>query len=185
MQRFLTRPLYLQVRDTLVVRNVTRQWAPGLTIPNELDLARELGASPGTVRKALDLLEAMRLVTRRQGRGTTVNDLASGNHVTSYSNLRTASWALISKDVTGGEVIEVTPNEVECAPLSTAAADKARGRQDSTTSQPDTFVCRHCGLSLTLKKHPNGPVLGYDHAEWRRRCRFRDHPSPAWCVSER
>jgi alpha-galactosidase/6-phospho-beta-glucosidase family protein len=43
----------------------------------EGDLARELGVSPGTVRKALDKMEADRLVVRRQGRGTFVVDQAS------------------------------------------------------------------------------------------------------------
>jgi DNA-binding GntR family transcriptional regulator len=31
------------------------------------DLAREMGASAGTMRKALDLLKAEHLLTRRQG----------------------------------------------------------------------------------------------------------------------
>jgi GntR family transcriptional regulator len=33
-------------------------------------LARELGVSSGTMRKALDLMAAERLIVRRQGRGT-------------------------------------------------------------------------------------------------------------------
>ena len=59
-------------------------WKPGMAIPNEVDLAREFGISSGTMRKALDLLETERVLSRKQGRGTFVNDhssisLASGD----------------------------------------------------------------------------------------------------------
>jgi GntR family transcriptional regulator len=75
--RLAARPLYLQVRDVLVQRIVVGQWKPGGTLPNETLLAQQLGISIGTVRKALDLMENERIVTRRQGRGTFVNDYSS------------------------------------------------------------------------------------------------------------
>jgi GntR family transcriptional regulator len=74
--RLLARPLYLQVRDVLVHRILEGSWKPGATLPNETNLAQELGISIGTVRKALDLMETERIVTRRQGRGTFVNDFS-------------------------------------------------------------------------------------------------------------
>jgi DNA-binding FadR family transcriptional regulator len=41
---------------TALVRRITAlEWKPGAAIPNEADLAREVGVSPGTMRKALDL----------------------------------------------------------------------------------------------------------------------------------
>ena len=64
MNRFLTRPLYLQLRDALVERIARGQWKPGAAVPNEQDLAREFGVSPGTMRKALDLMESMRASSR-------------------------------------------------------------------------------------------------------------------------
>jgi len=85
--RFETRPLYLQVRDMLLGRITTGNWKPGTLIPNEIDLAREFGLSVGTVRKALDQLQAEHLLTRRQGRGTFVNDLASNEHASRFANL--------------------------------------------------------------------------------------------------
>jgi GntR family transcriptional regulator len=72
--RLLARPLYLQVRDVLVERILEGNWKPGATLPNETSLAQQMGISIGTVRKALDLMETERIVTRRQGRGTFVND---------------------------------------------------------------------------------------------------------------
>lgn len=55
----------LQVRDALVSRIAMGEWKPNATIPNEGDLARELDVSPETMRRALDLMEDERLLTRR------------------------------------------------------------------------------------------------------------------------
>jgi GntR family transcriptional regulator len=66
------RPLYQQVRDLLVSRIADGVWRPAEALPSEQTLAGELGVSHGTVRKALDALEAENLVERRQGRGTYV-----------------------------------------------------------------------------------------------------------------
>lgn len=72
--KFITRPLFLQVRDELASRVAHGVWKPGTPIPNEAQLASELGVGHGTVRKALDLMEAEKILTRRQGRGTFVVD---------------------------------------------------------------------------------------------------------------
>lgn len=65
-------PLYQQVRDLIETRIARGDWQPGELLPSEPKLAEELNVSPGTVRKALDDLSAVRLVVRRQGRGTFV-----------------------------------------------------------------------------------------------------------------
>ncbi len=65
-------PLYVQTAELMVRRIASGQWAPGSMIPPEPVLARELGVSPGTVRKALAGLERRHLIERRQGRGTFV-----------------------------------------------------------------------------------------------------------------
>lgn len=73
---FSNRPLYLQVRDALAERIASGGLRPGAAIPSEGDLAREIGVSAGTVRKALHLMETDRLIVRQQGRGTFVSDLS-------------------------------------------------------------------------------------------------------------
>lgn len=65
-------PLYTQVRARLIGRIASGAWKPGDLIPSETELARELGVSQGTVRKAVLALEAEHLVVRFQGRGTYV-----------------------------------------------------------------------------------------------------------------
>ena len=56
-----------------------------------------------------------------------------------------------------------------------------RGADVSATNE---MVCPHCGLTLRVKDSPVGSVLSYDHDEWKRRCKFAHHSSPAWCFTE-
>lgn len=66
------KPLYAQVKEQLIRRLVDGTWAPGMHLPSEQELARQLSVSQGTVRKALDAMTAENLLVRRQGRGTFV-----------------------------------------------------------------------------------------------------------------
>ena len=115
--RFSARPLYLQARDAIAQRIAAGEWKPRSAIPNESDLAREFGVSPGTMRKALDLLEAERLLTRRQGRGTFVNDQSSEEHAERYSNIRGRDAERLGGEVRVLSVAETPGHERECVRL--------------------------------------------------------------------
>src|SRR5919109_3395801 len=104
--RFSNRPLYLQLRDALAERIANGEWKPGSAIPNESDLAREFGVSAGTMRKALDLMESERLLTRRQGRGTFVNDQSSDELAARFSNLRAADGKRVCGQIKSADIIE-------------------------------------------------------------------------------
>jgi GntR family transcriptional regulator len=80
-------------------------------------LAREFGVSPGTTRKALKLLEAERLVARRQGHGTFVIDPASPEGALRYSNICTRDGARIAGEVKVLSVSEEPANEAQCERL--------------------------------------------------------------------
>lgn len=67
-------PLYIQLRAAVLTRIEAGEWRPEQPIPNEGELSREFGVSAGTMRKALDLLEADKVLIRKQGRGTFVLD---------------------------------------------------------------------------------------------------------------
>lgn len=97
--KFSIEPLYAQVRRHLADRISSGVWSPGSVLPNEQELARELGVSPGTVRKALDILEAAKLVTRRQGKGTFVLDQASQELAVRFSNIRDGDGQRIVGDM--------------------------------------------------------------------------------------
>lgn len=67
-----SRPLYSQIRELLLARMMSGDWRPGHMLPSEFKIAEEYGVSQGTVRKAIEDMEAERLVVRRQGKGTFV-----------------------------------------------------------------------------------------------------------------
>jgi GntR family transcriptional regulator len=68
--RHLGIPLYVQVRERL--RNELAELAPGSMIPPENELERRFDVSRITIRKAIHELVSEGLLSRRQGRGTFV-----------------------------------------------------------------------------------------------------------------
>ena len=115
--RFSVRPLYLQVRDALLEQITSGVWHPGFVMPNEGDLAREFGVSAGTIRKALDILEGERVLTRKAGRGTTVNDQGAGKLANRFCNIVGTHSSPITARVTVGSITEEVPNEIDRARL--------------------------------------------------------------------
>jgi len=148
--RFATRPLYLQVRDVLAVRIASQEWKPSSVIPNEGDLAREFGVSSGTMRKALDLLEAERLLTRRQGRGTFVNDQASDDLSTRYTRI----WGLKGERITGeislARIVEDQANEAERLRLRLNPSDRVHRVQRVRAYKGEPFLVEDIALPAGL-----------------------------------
>lgn len=122
--RLSTQPLYLQLRSSLTGFIATGQWKPGALLPNENDLAREFGVSPGTVRKALDLLEAEHLVIRRQGRGTFVNGQTARELAARFCRIRRSDGAAIVARSLIDSIAEGESNEVERVRLGLALSDR-------------------------------------------------------------
>jgi len=123
-KRFTTRAVYQQLRDILAARIATGEWKPGTALPSEADLAREFGVSAGTTRKALKLLEAERLLTRRQGHGTFVNDPASGERALRYSSICTSDGEPIVGAVKVLKVTEGPASEAERDRLQLCSGDR-------------------------------------------------------------
>ena len=96
-------PLYLQVCELLTRQIAVGVWKPNAALPNELELARELGVSSGTIRKAMEKLEADRLVVRRQGRGTFVIDQTRPEIASRFDRMRQGDGEPI---VWGAELLE-------------------------------------------------------------------------------
>ena len=72
-------PLYKVVEQHLRSRIDAGELVPGDLIPSEPQLARALGVSQGTVKKALDNLVNQRLLYRHQGKGTYVSRIDFNN----------------------------------------------------------------------------------------------------------
>lgn len=99
------RHLYLQIRDELSRHIAAGTWGLGTLIPNENDLAREMGVSQGTMRRALDLLESEHLITRLQGRGTFVNDPSSKGETLRFTNIRNRNGERIADVVESKDIV--------------------------------------------------------------------------------
>ena len=160
--RFSNRPLYLQLRDALAERIASGEWKPSAAIPNESDLAREFGVSAGTMRKALDLMEAERLLTRRQGRGTFVNDQSSDELAARFSNIRGPDGKRVCGQVKSAEVSEGPANEVECARLRLRPEDRVYSHPSRSPAQGAGLpgrrrdaACRTISRSWRTRKRPS------------------------------
>ncbi len=148
--RFSTRPLYLQVRDALASRIAMGEWKPNAAIPNEGDLAREFGVSSGTMRKALDLMEGERLLTRRQGRGTFVNDQASDELAVRYNNIRTADGERITGEVNMLSITQGSANAAECARLRLRPDDRVWRIQQVCLHKGEPFMVEEVAMPVAL-----------------------------------
>jgi GntR family transcriptional regulator len=65
-------PLYHQLKELLVEKIESGEWAPGRQLPTEHQLSAEFSVSRATVRQAMQLLANQGLIERKQGRGTFV-----------------------------------------------------------------------------------------------------------------
>lgn len=107
-RRIYAGPLYAQLTNRLRDRIRLGDWSSGMLLPSEADLAREYGVSVGTARKALEGLEAGGWITRKQGRGTFVTDLANQQNER-LSRLRTVATG---QDPFVGSIATVLHQEV-------------------------------------------------------------------------
>jgi GntR family transcriptional regulator len=148
--RFSTKPLYLQLRDALAERISAGAWKPGAVIPNESDLAREFGVSAGTMRKALDLMEAEHLLTRRQGRGTFVNDQASEELALRFSSLRAANGDHLDGVAKTTEVVEDAANDLERMRLRLGPHDRIYRIHRTRLHKGQPFMVEHATVPVSL-----------------------------------
>ncbi|RCS21841.1 GntR family transcriptional regulator [Phyllobacterium salinisoli] len=158
--RFTNHPLYLQVRDAIALRIASHEWKPGVAIPNETELAREFGVSPGTMRKALDLAESQRLLTRLQGRGTFVNDQSSEESTARYSNIRSRDGKQKVGDVEVLSVHETIVSERDGMRLRLRARDRVHHIRRVWSENGEPYMLEDVVLSAKL--FPG--VIGHNEA---------------------
>ncbi len=148
--KFMHRPIYLQVCDALTERIAKGEWKPGQAIPNEIELARDLGVSSGTVRKALDLLESNRMLTRRQGRGTFVTDPAANGLADRFHAIRGPGGEIRTGTIEVTDIAQVAPSEEERACLRLDKGDLIWRLRRIRRDRERTFMCERIALPARL-----------------------------------
>ena len=171
--QFIVKPLYLQVRDVIIERIGKGEWKPGTAIPNEVDLAREFGISSGTMRKALDLLEAERAVTRQQGRGTYVTDHSSDAQLSRFWRIGGVDEARAAGDSKTIDIVQAPANDEECRRLRLRPSDEVFRVRGVCSNGKLPFMFEEASLPAALfprllerEGHPAsccGPCAGARH----------------------
>ncbi len=166
MKRADTRPLYVQVRATLIDRIQKGDWKPGQLIPNEFEIAAELGVSQGTARKALDSLAADNLLVRRQGRGTFVVEHTPANVLFRFFNIFDDGGTQIQPEGKGAVPVRARANPEEAQALELAPAANvirlSRVRRRSGRPFIVETICLPEALYPGLAQKPELPNTLYD-----------------------
>lgn len=113
-------PLYRRAYETILARIVGGELTAGAMLPSEHEIARELGVSQGTARKALVELDREGIIERRQGKGSFVAQTTSESALFHFFRLR---------DGKGGQVVPELVSE-QIKRLRSTAADRMTFGED-------------------------------------------------------
>lgn len=118
------RPLYRQVYDIVVNKVAKGTWRPGEALPSEMNLAKELGVSQGTVRKVLDALTAEKLLERRQGKGTYIAEYTQERSLFRFFRLSRPGGKRLTPERAAESVKVRAARPIERSKLNLERADK-------------------------------------------------------------
>jgi GntR family transcriptional repressor for pyruvate dehydrogenase complex len=122
-------------------RIVSGAWGPGVRLPNERELAAELGLSRNSLREAVRALSQLRVLTVRQGDGTYVSSLEP--------NLLLESTRFVSHLLLGETELELFAVR---RILEAAAAALAAGRIDDPDKQELGEILQRMRLAQSVEE---------------------------------
>jgi len=138
-------PLHERIADALRGAIMRGDYPPGSKLPTEAELSALHGAGRGTIRSALQAVEAAGLVSARQGSGRVVLDVGVSQ---SFDELRSfAQWARATGRVPGGRFITriLRPAEpAEAAALHVAAGTDVLYTVRLRTMDGTPIFVEHC-----------------------------------------
>lgn len=123
-------PVAQQVYELLRQRVLKGEYTHGQRIPSETQLAEEFEVSRATVRHALAMLEAQKLVSRRQGDGTFATPNVAEFHLQPHNE-----WQIINQIQASGREATLELLLVERRPVSAQEADDLRLDVDDAHQQ--------------------------------------------------
>jgi GntR family transcriptional regulator len=153
-------PLYLQVCELLTRQIADGVWKPNASLPNELELSRELGVSPGTIRKAMEKLETDRLVVRRQGRGTFVIDQTRPEIAARFDRMRRCDGAPLAWRAELLEHGSGTPTEAEQRMLLIGPEEPVARKQRLLKAADAPFAVEETRLAIGRLPGLDGSEVG-------------------------
>lgn len=172
LKSFVSQPLYVQLRDIFLGRIASGHWGPGDLLPNEIDLAREFGLSPGTVRKTLDWMEDAKILIRQQGRGTYVRDPSTHEFVNWYERLRRTDGMPLDDQIQEATVLEAVANDDECARLQLTPGSIVRRTQRTRSSDGRPYMVERSSVPTALFPLPvEDAGKDYPLLELAKRCK--------------
>ncbi|MEP2639689.1 GntR family transcriptional regulator [Roseobacter sp.] len=113
-------PLHEQVTTRIAARIADGQWPEGFVLPPEAELARQLGVSYGTVRRAMQALTQDGLVIRRRRTGTVVTGRAPRHSLDrwyKYYRLHSKDGQLVNTETRNIDLYEDTATLKEAQQL--------------------------------------------------------------------
>lgn len=113
LNRIESVPLYQMVRERLISQIEDGTWKPGAALPSEFQLGDLLGVSQGTVRKALNDLESLGVVERKQGRGTYVKTDTPERSMFHFFRLSTPDGQRIAPETLQSRISDRPATEAE------------------------------------------------------------------------
>jgi len=129
-------PLYTQLKEHLVKRIARGVYKQGEPIPSEAELAKEFGVSVFTVRQAVSLLVAEKMLIKRQGRRTYVAERKT--KLTFFTWLpETRQGEKLLGDVLAMFEKKYPALTVECLPTTYSTARRDLLQRISTGNAPD------------------------------------------------
>lgn len=162
---FNAAPLYVQLRTDLTRRIARGEWKRGDSLPNEMEIAREYGLSPGTVRKALDWMEEAHLVVRQQGRGTFVSGVSAEDLDARFNKVRLASGGRLSFEARVLECGLVSANASEADRLGLTTGEQILRLKRLVHVRGRPLMVEEIALSRRIFPSASDKLDDYDLAE--------------------
>jgi GntR family transcriptional regulator len=160
LRHAVAKPLYAQVRELILARIRSGEWAAGETLPNEFVLATECGVSIGTIRRAIEGLEESGVLVRKQGRGTYLSGSGPSALEDKFNRLRGIDGRPMSvtRQMLGIERRRPTPLELQT--LQMAMATEVIDIRMKVATATSTIGIERCRLSSNVLTEfdPAAPV---------------------------
>ncbi|MDB2407720.1 GntR family transcriptional regulator [Jannaschia sp.] len=119
-------PLHEQVSRRITARIADGRWPEGFVLPAEADLAKQLGVSEGTIRRAMQAITQEGLVMRRRRTGTVVTGRTPRHSLHrwyNYYRLHAHDGSLVNTETRTIELRRDAASEIEAARLKLSIGD--------------------------------------------------------------